>query len=253
MKKLEIKKGELSTAYDMPEHWGEVSQAQFVMLMRMIRKHGGDDVTRDMAAMLCGIKMGDLMVLRAMEWYAICGELEWVLRLDEIPGLIVERFAVDGVVMEGYEPDFSNTTWEEFTSADTFALNGNDAGLASVLYRPRREPFDPERDVRVDYTAYGSMNRRDAFAHLDADLLRAVMVNYMALRGRFVGRYPHIFDSGGEGGGDGGGFSWLRVTKTIVGDRIGEWEQYNRLPADVVLSRLNTAIVERNERERNSN
>ena len=254
MKELKIEIGKKAYTYGVPEVWADVGQDGFVALVKELRAGSADRVSRALAMQVCGIELGCALAMGAYHWHVLTEELRWMLSPggdDDGEGaidcLLVEDMLVDGVKMVGYEPDFSNTTWEEFCAADSFAMIGNDAGLCSVLYRPERVPADAERDFRIDYSAYGAMNRRERFTHVDSDLLLAARVNYMVLRSLFVRRYPHVFVEGdGNGGGD--GVSWSRVTKMIVGDRIGEWEAYNRLPCDVVLSRIESAIVENDGR-----
>lgn len=248
MGELKIEVGKKEFSYTIPEGWGDLSQEDFCNWVRIMGRKLTDSVTKEMVCALTHLEAGSALMLSAVEWFALEDALEWSLDISTLDGLLMESLTVEGVEMVGYEPDFSNTTWEEFIAADTFATAGNNAGLASVLYRPRREPYDPEKDVRIDYTAYGAMNRREAFSHANVVELEAVKVNYMVLRNRMASRYPHVFlENATEAEREEGkGFSWTGVTKAIVGDKIEDWESFSRLPVDVVLSRLESVIIEQN-------
>ena len=257
MKELKICIGKKEWVYGVPENWEDLSQSGFVALVKELRSGGVDRISRGLAVEVCGIDMGCALTMGAWHWHCLASELRWMLDIggDEdgeggVDCLMVENIDTRGGVLYGYEPDFSNTTWEEFITADTCAMRGDDAGLCAVLYRPERKPRDPERDVRIDYSRYGMIERREALTHVDDNVLLAARVNYMALRGLFAKRFPHVFVERDvvEERDDESGFSWMAVTKMIVGDKIGEWEAYNRLPCDVVLSRIETNIRESDRR-----
>ncbi|MBQ3751701.1 MAG: hypothetical protein II865_10425 [Bacteroidales bacterium] len=156
----------------------------------------------------------------------------------------------DGVRYIGYQPSFSNTTWEEFIYADGYMLSGRFREAAAVLYRPQRDDYTGETDRRVPFTIYGADIRMKHLAHLSDDQLAAFVLCYKTLRERnLVKRYPNVFARSPKRRKTSpsqreSAFSWVSVHRDLMGDRFYEESKFFASNVHVILNRLDRVIRE---------
>ena len=160
----------------------------------------------------------------------------------------------DGVRLIGYQPTFSNTTWEEFIYADGYMLAGRCREAAAVLYRPQREDYDGETDRRLPFTIYGTDTRLKTLARLSEDQLAAFVLCYTSLRRRNLeARYPNVFARSPKRpktspSDQPPAFSWVAVHRDLMGDRFYDESKFYASNVHVILGRLDKVIREGNRR-----
>jgi hypothetical protein len=156
---------------------------------------------------------------------------------------------IDGQCFIGYQPGFSNTTWQEFIFADQYVIHGKYREAAACLYRPQRSDYNGETDRRIPFTIYGASSRMKHFDNLSEAELLAFVLNYKALRKRNLEeRYPFVFPSAishpKTDPNNDSQFSWLPVHRTLMGDHFYDESKFYELNVHIVLNRLNTVIQE---------
>ena len=156
----------------------------------------------------------------------------------------------DGVRFIGYQPSFSNTTWEEFIYADGYMLSGRFREAAAVLYRPQRDGYTGETDRRIPFTIYGTDTRMKSFAHLSEDQLTAFVLCYRTLRKRNLeAKYPNVFAHSPKRRKTSPNqqvlaFSWVAVHRDLMGDRFYDESKFYASNVHVILGRLDKVIRE---------
>lgn len=156
----------------------------------------------------------------------------------------------DGVRFIGYQPSFSNTTWEEFIYADGYMLSGRFREAAAVLYRPQRDGYTGETDRRIPFTIYGTDTRMKSFAHLSEDQLTAFVLCYRTLRKRNLeAKYPNVFARAPKRpktspNDQPSAFSWVAVHRDLMGDRFYDESKFYASNVHVILGRLDKVIRE---------
>ena len=157
----------------------------------------------------------------------------------------------DGVHFIGYQPAFSNTTWEEFIYADGYMLSGRILQAAAVLYRPQREDYTGETDRRVPFTIYGTDTRMKSLAKLSEAPLAAFVLCYQTLRKRHLEeKYPHVFIHKPQKrrktspSQPAQAFSWVGVHRELMGDQFYDESKFYASNVHVILNRLDKVIRE---------
>lgn len=230
----------------MPSCWSEMTSGQLQVYCAIQRKLPYHAVSYELIARLLNLDEPTKALLLPADWHALAANNEWLLSPKDISTLIISDIKVGDKTMLGYLPDFSNTTWEEFIFADTFAAGGNAAALAATLYRPRRPDADKEHDERIPFTMYGLDARLEDFSKLPAETLEAVMLNYTALQRRMVAKYKDIFPkiSPDKAKNKPSPPLWLETHRALIGDAIQDERQFLALPVNTVLSRLDSVARE---------
>ena len=248
MKKIDFKVAGKKYEYNVPENWDEMNQEQFRAFVDS-KTFGIDMVRRVMG-------MDDVVAinLTMSDWWFICREFEWMNVTEDIGGLYVEKITLpDGTVCYGYNPDFSDVTWEEWMFADTYATKGRWDVVAAVLYRPERKEWDKETDRRIPFSKYGAAERMKLAAKLDPLTLRCIQVNYLLLRKRMTDHFYHIFmENVEEKEGEGkksrkqqqAATDWLKIIRSMMGDNFYEEEKYYKLSVPSVLFQLESRVRE---------
>ncbi len=156
----------------------------------------------------------------------------------------------DGVRLIGYQPTFSNTTWEEFIYADGYMLAGRFREAAAVLYRPQRGGYTGETDRRVPFTIYGADTRMKMLAALPEDQLTAFVLCYKTLRRRNLEeKYPNVFARAPKRpkispNDQPPAFSWVAIHRDLMGDRFYDESKFYASNVHVILGRLDKVIRE---------
>ena len=227
-----------------------------------------DEMTREQLLAACSALGGSLSEtnfyaamagIDGKTWEAIpSGQRYFLARLfdfvfDKEPAFskqLLPFIEADGVRFIGYQPNFSNTTWEEFIYADGYMLSGRFREAAAVLYRPQRDDYTGETDRRVPFTIYGADTRMKHLAHLSDDQLAAFVLCYKTLRERnLVKRYPNVFARSPKRRKTSpsqreSAFSWVSVHRDLMGDRFYDEAKFYASNVHVILNRLDRVIRE---------
>jgi len=227
-----------------------------------------DELTRDQLLAVCSAVGGTLSETAFYSAMTGIGEETWaeipfnkryfLMRLfdfifekePEFSRQLLPFIEADGVRLIGYQPSFSNTTWEEFIYADGYMLAGRIREAAAVLYRPQREDYNGETDRRVPFTIYGSDTRMKAIASLPDDQLAAFVLCYRTLRKRNLeAKYPNVFAHAPKRrktspGDRAPAFSWVAVHRDLMGDRFYDEGKFYASNVHVILNRLDRVIRE---------
>lgn len=180
--------------------------------------------------------------------YSIKQLFDFTAEEPHISKQLLPYMEIDGQRFIGYQPGFSNTTWQEFVFADQYIINGKYREAAACLYRPQRPDYAGETDRRIPFTIYGANSRMQHFNKLPEAELFAFVLNYKALRKRNLeGKYPFVFASSKQSQKsteDNSQFSWVAIHRTLMGDHFYDETKFYELSVHVILNRLNAVIQE---------
>lgn len=221
--------------------WDEFSQEEMLLIIPQLPYLMSGELCDELFSKLTAIDKKKYHELSANQRYAIT-ELFDFLRVEPVmKRLIVESFALKGVEYIGYQSGFGNITWEEFITAERYFMQNNYTVAAAVLYRQRRANYTGEHDPRTPFTVYGTETRAELFKKLDPSITAAIALNYSCLRAAYiVKKYRYVFPYGGSGSNEGTkAFSWINVTRTILGDSFFEEKKILKSNVHTVLHRMN--------------
>ena len=246
MNELKIETNKKLTAASVPDCFDEMDRYQFI----------------DTAKQILGIISNDSYYLSMIDldkdtWneledfhrYSIRQLFDFInTPSPEISRQLLPYIEIDGQQFIGYQPNFSNTTWEEFIFADQYIMNGKYKEAAAVLYRPQRENYNGETDRRSPFTIYGTDSRMQYFEKIDEPQLLAFAINYRALRKRNLeDKYALIFSSQKQTASStatADTFSWISIHRNLMGDQFYDETKFFNTNVQVILNRLNTVIKE---------
>lgn len=246
MKKIDFKVAGKKYRYSVPEGWDEVTPEQ----LKLWVKHNGE---LNVGFIMPFMGLADVVSvnLQPTDWWTIIHEFDWMNDTDGIRRLIIDELAMpDGKIYYGYNPDFSDVTWEEWTFADTYAAAERWDVVLAVLYRPERENWDHETDRRIPFTKYGTELRMEQTAKLDKETVEAAIFNFKVLRKRMTDHYSHLFYEQVE---EEGGrkrkklkqtTDWLKLIRNMMGENFYEEQKYLNLSVPSVLFQLETRVKE---------
>ena len=227
-----------------------------------------DELTREQLLAVCAVldgRMSEPAFYSAMTgipeetWQEIpFGKRYFLMRLfdfafEKKPDMtkqLLPWIEADGVRLIGYQPSFSNTTWEEFIYADGYMLAGRFREAAAVLYRPQRGGYTGETDRRVPFTIYGADTRMKTLATLPEEQLTAFVLCYKTLRRRNLEeKYPNVFARAPKRpkispNDQSPAFSWVAVHRDLMGDRFYDESKFYASNVHVILGRLDKVIRE---------
>ncbi len=122
---------------------------------------------------------------------------------------------------------------------------------AAVLYRQKRKNYNGESDPRIPFSVYGTEKRAEIFHHLNNYLIGAIALNYSALRETYItNKYKNVFGSSTGKSGGKASFSWINITRTVLGDDFFEEKKILKSNVHTVLHRLNTLLDPANNKKR---
>jgi len=245
--------------YQSPATFDEMTPKQFTLTAQKMLQTatGTDDDTYYLS--MTGIDQKCWNSLHFFHQYSIKRLFDFT---SALPPLITKQLLpcieIDEQQFIGYQPGFSNTTWQEFIFADQYIINGKSKEAAACLYRPQRPDYTGETDRRIPFTIYGANSRMHHFNNLSEPELFAFVLNYKALRKRNLEeKYPFVFVSSKQLQTDdddnpsnsqflipNSQFSWIPIHRNLLGDHFFDEPKFYDLNVHVILNRLNTVIKE---------
>ncbi|MDL2308902.1 hypothetical protein LJC53_04895 [Bacteroidales bacterium OttesenSCG-928-C03] len=248
MNELKIKDNGNETLYHVPSCFDEMSRAQFInTCLYELGKIDADCYALSMIGMDREVweelEVFHRYVIRSMFAFVEIANPEISKQLLPFIEVAEQRFI-------GYQPNFSNTTWEEFIFADQYIMNGKFREAAAVLYRPQRTGYSGETDRRIPFTVYGTDSRLKLFAGMDEAQLLAFALNYRALRKRNMeDKYPFVFFAQKEKTAKReptASFSWIAIHRDLMGDQFYDESKFFSTNVHVILNRLNQTVKRSN-------
>ena len=248
MNEVRIDTGGRTATYSVPESYDELTRDQ---LLAVCAASDGRTAESDFYSALTGIDVETWKSVPPEKRYFLKRLLDFLS--DKEPAFskqLLPWVEADGVRFIGYQPSFSNTTWEEFIYADGYMLSGRFREAAAVLYRPQRDDYTGETDRRVPFTIYGADTRMKHLAHLSDDQLTAFVLCYKTLRERNLeNRYPNVFARSPKRRKTSpsqreSAFSWVSVHRDLMGDRFYDEAKFYASNVHVILNRLDRVMKE---------
>lgn len=247
--------------YHAPETFDEMTREQFILTAeRIILAASGLENDSYYLAMT-EIEKKQWNKLHFLQRYSIKQLFDFtLLSAPPISKQLLPFIETGGQQFIGYQPGFSNTTWQEFIFADQYMLNGNYKAAAACLYRPQRANYTGETDRRVPFTIYGTNSRLPHFNNLSDAELFAFVLNYKALRKHNLEeKYPFVFPNTKTNPDTHlspssvlrppSSFSWIAIHRDIMGDHFYHETKFYNLNVHVILNRLNTTIKENRKKK----
>lgn len=238
---------------EIPSSYSEMTGEQLILAARYLADQ------KDTAPLLkiAGIDDDLAGLLSPYQKYSIMETLEWITDLS-LSALDFMEWKIGSLMVDGEEyfgptSNFGNVTWGEFVYVDQCLLNKHGKASVAAMFRPKREGYNGETDIRIPFTACGTANRFSRFDNVPESDILAVMINYKAMRhAALESVYTEIFpyqeeqpeDETDESAQDEtpSVFSWMNVHRSILGDNIQDEKTYLELPVHTVLHRLNERI-----------
>ena len=235
----------------VPEKFDELSREQFFeVCSNILCASQGKDPHTGYYTTLLGIDEKVWQTLTPAQRYPLKALLEFTdTRRPKISRLLVPYIVAKGQQLIGYQPTFSNTTWQEFVYADGYALSGRYKEAAAVLYRPQRKLFNGETDRRIPFSIYGTDTRLSLFDAVPEEVLLAIILNYNALRKTYLEeKYPFIFARSNKRTGKNSVFSWVKIHRDLMGEQFFDEKKFFDSNVHVILHRLNHVIEDSQSR-----
>jgi hypothetical protein len=235
-----------------PETFDEMTREQFILTAeQIIQVAAGIDNDNYYIAMT-GIEKKSWNKLHFFQRYSIKRLFDFI-SVPEISKQLLQSIEINGKQFIGYQPGFSNTTWQEFIFTDQYIMNGKFREAAACLYRQQRPDYTGETDRRIPFTIYGTNSRMEYFKNIPEAELFAFVLNYKALRKRNLeDKYPFVFSPKAQSTSQNNStFSWVGIHRDLMGDRFYDETKFYELNVHVILNRLNTVIKD-NRKTRNS-
>ena len=252
MNRIKVEIDKEGTEYTVPDRYDELTREQLLAVCAAL---DGRMPEPAFYSAMTGIPEETWQEIPFGKRYFLMRLFDFVFeRQPDMTRQLLPWIEADGVRLIGYQPTFSNTTWEEFIYADGYMLAGRCREAAAVLYRPQREDYDGETDRRVPFTIYGTDTRLKTLARLSDDQLAAFVLCYTCLRRRFLEqRYPNVFARSPKRpktspSDQPPAFSWVAVHRDLMGDRFYDESKFYASNVHVILGRLDKVIRDGNKR-----
>lgn len=234
--------------HQSPGSWDELSKQQFIDIVSGNVLYLGIPIPA--LQVLLNLSDEESQWLLPADWYALSLQFPFLTDYSTISRWVVDSIELqDGRTCYPPSSDFDNVAWEEFVFADQLAQAGNWAAVAAVLYRPNKSDFAEDENPRIPFTRFGLNARIDQFLVLDKGLLRAVEVNYLALRRRMTDKYRYLFGGVSDGADS---RTWIDTTREILGANVWNESQLATTSVNGVLAMIDNAIRTNQERQRHA-
>jgi len=235
------------SVFNVPSCFDELSREQLLAVCRFADGDGGTGT--GFVSLLTGIPSDIWNSLHFGHKYHILRLLDFVSEgKPSFTKQLLPYIDAGGIRMIGFQPNFSNTTWEEFIYADGYMLAGLFKQAAAVLYRPQRDGYNGETDRRVPFSIYGTDTRLNLFGQVSSEQLLAFVLCYKTLRKRNLEeKYPNVFarsaprETSSRNAAH-TSFSWVSVHRDLMGDQFFDEGKFYASNVHVVLGRLDKVI-----------
>jgi hypothetical protein len=254
MNEIKIISGKNESVYNVPESFDEMTRQQFILTAEQLIHAAAGIESENYYPAMTGIEKKSWNKLHFFQQYSIKRLFDFV-SVPEMSKQLLPVIEIAGQQFIGYQPGFSNTTWQEFIFADQYVMTGKYREAVACLYRPQRPDYTGETDRRISFTIYGTNSRMQHFNHIPEAELLAFVFNYKALRKRNLEeRYPFVFGERKTENGETENetpspstvhrapFSWIGIHRDLMGDRFYDEAKFYDLIVHVILNRLNTVI-----------
>jgi len=268
MTELKITTSKKEFIYQLPTTFDEMTREQFILTAEQIIRAAAGIESDAYYIAITEIEKKLWKKLNFFQRYSIKRLFDFI-SVPTISKQLLPDIETGGQQFIGYQPGFSNTTWQEFIFADQYIMNGKYREAAACLYRPQRPDYTGETDRRIPFTFYGTNSRMHYFNNLPEAELFAFVLNYKALRKRNLEeKYPFVFPNTNsqtqtnldnnsqpnviEGFTRNPNFSWLAIHRDLMGDHFYDETKFYELNLHVILNRLNT-VIKGSKKSHNSN
>ena len=248
MNRIKVEIDDKGTEYTVPECFDELTREQLLAVCSAL---GGTLSETAFYSALSGIPEETWQEIPFGKRYFLMRLFDFAFeKKPDMTKQLLPWIEADGVRLIGYQPSFSNTTWEEFIYADGYMLAGRFREAAAVLYRPQRGGYTGETDRRVPFTIYGADTRMKTLATLPEEQLTAFVLCYKTLRRRNrEEKYPNVFARAPKRpkispNDQSPAFSWVAVHRDLMGDRFYDESKFYASNVHVILGRLDKVIRE---------
>ena len=248
MNRIKVEIDDKGTEYTVPDRFDELTRGQ---LLAVCAVTGGRMSESAFYSAMTGIPEETWQEIPFGKRYFLMRLFDFAFeKHPDMTKQLLPWIEADGVRLIGYQPTFSNTTWEEFIYADGYMLAGRYKEAAVVLYRPQRGDYNGETDRRVPFTIYGADTRMKMMATLPEDQLTAFVLCYKTLRRRNLEeKYPNVFARAPKRpkispNDQPPAFSWVAVHRDLMGDRFYDESKFYASNVHVILGRLDKVIRE---------
>ncbi|MCL2289326.1 MAG: hypothetical protein FWC34_01275 [Bacteroidetes bacterium] len=247
--KIVVAKKEL--IYQAPEAFDEMTREQFILTAEKIIHIAAGIDNDNYYPTMTGMEKKIWDKLHFFQRYSIKRLFDFITLVSPpISKQLLPYIETGKQQFIGYQPSFSNTTWQEFIFADQYVMSGKYREAAACLYRPQRQDYTGETDRRIPFTIYGTNSRMSFFNNIPEAELFAFILNYKSLRKRNIEeKYPFIFSPKAQSTSQNNStFSWVAIHRDLMGDHFYDETKFYELNVHVILNRLNTVIKDNRKR-----
>jgi len=259
MNEIKLVSADKELVYSVPAAFDEMTREQFILTAAQIIHAAAGIESDNYYSAMTGIEKKSWDKLHFFQQYSIKRLFDFIT-VPQISKQLLPTIEISGQQFIGYQPGFSNTTWQEFIFADQYIMSGKYREAAACLYRPQRADYTGETDRRIPFTIYGANSRMQHFNNISEAELFAFVLNYKALRKRNLEeKYPLVFpnakpesnleDTLSDNPNSqfsilNSQFSWVGIHRDLMGDRFYDETKFYELNVHVILNRLNSVIKE---------
>ena len=136
MNRIKVEIDDKGTQYTVPDRFDELTREQ---LLAVCAATGGRMSESAFYSAMTGIPEETWQEIPFGKRYFLMRIFDFAFeKQPDMTKQLLPWIEADGVRLIGYQPTFSNTTWEEFIYADGYMLAGRYKEAVAVLYRPQR-------------------------------------------------------------------------------------------------------------------
>jgi len=256
MNEIKIVSAGKELIYHAPAAFDEMTREQFIITAEQIIHAAAGIESDNYYSAMTGIEKKSWDKLHFFQRYSIKRLFDFI-SVPQMSKQLLPTIEISGQQFIGYQPGFSNTTWQEFIFADQYIMSGKYREAAACLYRPQRADYTGETDRRIPFTIYGANSRMQHFNNIPEAELLAFVLNYKALRKRNLEeKYPLVFPSSksqtnldentdnpdSQLSNLNSQFSWVGIHRDLMGDRFYDETKFYELNVHVILNRLNSVL-----------